>query len=187
MKKLVLSLLLIILTIPTFLFVGCKDDNSINMSSYFNSEVSFITYDKVNTKQTASLNKFTGQDKTYRQYTSLTFTGNTWLYRMNVEKISFNICSNMNMDFELKITISNLKNGNNSSIGGNSVFTKVIPLELTKGKIAHISIYVNDFFAAVSSTSEIKITPTDSTCFYKNGQKTNFSYYINNFMLYGSH
>ena len=186
MKKLVLPLILIVLVLPCFLFAACDKDNSINMPRYFNSEVSYITYDKTNTKQTTTLDKFTGTDKTYRQYTNITFTGNTWLYKMTAQDISFDVCANMNMYVEFTITIANLKNGNNSASGGNAIFTKTVSVDLAKNKKSHIVVEINDYFASVSGNSEIKIVP-DSACFYKNGQKTGFSYYLNNFMLHGSH
>lgn len=189
MKKILLPILAIILCLPSLILVGCgNNDNYINIQTYFETKVNYQIYGRSGTNE-AKLSDFTG-DNTNKmdQYTSITFNGiPSWLYKMNVEYVVFDVYSNTTTDIEMYLKISNLKNGDQSNVGGSSVFTKQFEVKLEQNKPIRVKIPVNDYFESNSATTTIKLEITDSSYFKDQNGNTDLKYTIQNFNVIASH
>ena len=155
MKKIILTLLLSLILIPTTFFYGCKKniDNGIDLSFYFEDKVTYNVVGRTNNNTT--LNDLVHNDNNnLQQYTKITVTGKPAnLYKMTIEKISFDVYSNVQVD-DLQITVSmtNMENGN-SSLSSSTTFKKEVPIKTVENGIAHVSIDVNDVVKSISSSS----------------------------------
>lgn len=187
MKKLLLSIFAIILCIPSLILVGCGEKpNYISMSTYFSSEVKFTVYNQGESKTT--LNKLTSSNNNdLNKYTSITVKGNNdWLYLMTIESVSFEIYSNISDEVEFTVRITNLKNGNQSNVGGSSVFEKTVSPNLKKNKATKVTISVNDIVNSRSTETKIEIK-VDGSYFYGDNQELGFKYSIQNLKVAGQH
>lgn len=183
MKKIFLSLTLLLLIIcPALAFTGCKD-KGITMSTYFQQKVNYQVYGRSGINE-GKLADFTAKkNNNLQQYTKITFSGNTWLYLFNIDKLCFNVYSNKTETIELNIKIPNLSNADDT-INGQKEFK--VQINLIANKSVPVTIFVNDYFAT-NTNSTIEINVSDSSCFYQNGQNTGLKFAISGFTLFGNH
>jgi len=189
MKKILLTLMICLLLIPTTILVGCKDNknNGIDLSTYFENKVTYQVSGKT-AKNEATLKDYShNKHNDQVQYTNITFTGKpAWLYKMTLEKITFDIFSNENMeDFQIKITISNLKQGD-SSLTTTNTLKKEIPVKAVKNKAVKVELKVNDIFNSMTASTTIKIE-VDSSYYTGDNKDLNFKFDLMNFRVYGEH
>ena len=99
MKKIFTFFCAVLICICPLLFTACvKNEQPIDASRYFESKVIYNVYDKTGDIEdklsTFTDNKFDN----LTQYTKVKFTGiSDWLYKMTINKISFDIYSNLNI------------------------------------------------------------------------------------------
>ena len=186
MKRFLTLLFAVLAIFPAIFFTACgKKDAGINMSRYFTSTVSYTLYGSSGTK-TTTLDHFIGSkaDK-QNKYLSVTFTGdNAWIYKMMVEKIDFDVYSNIDAELQFNIRVTNLRNGDTDAYL-EPKFRESI--EVGAGKTAHISIPVNDYFESNSAVTTIVIELDGAQHYYANGQETGLKIDIINFKVYGNH
>lgn len=189
MKKFILALLICVLCVPTFLLYGCKDspNNGLDLSIYFEDKVTYQVYNK-SSKVECKLNDFKHNNHEDQvQYTNITFTGKpSWLYKMTLEKITFDIYSNVDLEaFQFKIIVSNLAQGDTDLTTSNTL-TEEVSVDLKKNKTSHISLDVNDIFTSISASTTIKISVDSS--YYKGDYKDlGFKFDVLNFRVFGEH
>ncbi len=189
--KLILALVFVI-CLPVLCLAGCnKKSTAINMLRYFETSVSYQLY----SNETGTTNISTFLDSKAdapNKYTRITFTAlREWIYKMTLEKITFDIYSNIDLDdFELTMEITNLKKGDTQS--SSSTFTKTIPIHLVKGKAVPVRVDINDYVESYTATTTIKLLVKDRTCFESDTTgdgitPTGLMFDIINFQLYGVH
>ena len=185
MKKIILSLLLSILCLPTMLLYGCKETKThqLDLSVYFENKVTY-TVNNSSSKIDAKLNDF-AHSKTDNQvqYTNITFTGNpAWLYKMTLEKIY----SNANVDdFEFTIVVTNLS-GAETTLTTSNTLTKDIPVKLEKNKTQTVTILINDIVDSATASTTIKLN-FDSAYYKGDNASLDFKLDVLNFKVYGEH
>ncbi|MBQ7467187.1 MAG: hypothetical protein IJS74_03880 [Clostridia bacterium] len=187
MKRFLSFVLVLFAFLPVMLFSACGENKTgINMSRYFSQSVSYTLYG-ANGTQTENLSHFTGSkaDKP-NKYLSVTFTGeNAWIYKMTVEKIEFDVFSNIDTELQFIVRVSNLKNGD---LNGYQEPKFTVPVDNIKaGKTAHVEINVNDYFASNSATTSIVIELDGAQHYFANGEETGLQIDIINFSVKGEH
>lgn len=203
MKKFILSILAVVLLLPCFAFVGCgKESHAIDMTQYFKEKVNYQIFDKSAINDNLALstcldNKFNTVDdngnKSLRQYTSITFNGNTeWLYKMTIEKIAFSIYSNVDMTVQFEVKITNVHTGNQEENGRKNTYIEPIEIQLKKDKAVKVEIRdINDYFESYTATTTINISTTNDYFRTRNENNevvlTDLNYDISNFQVYGVH
>lgn len=188
MKKIILALLICVLCAPALLIAGCKNkpNNQLNLSVYFENKVKYNVYSKSAVE--VKLNDFShNKHNDQVQYTTITFTGKpSWLYKMTLEKISFDIFSSANVeDFQFKVIVSNLADGDSDLVSSNTV-TKEISVNLSKNQATHVKVNINDIFSSVSATTTIKIT-FDSAYYVGDYKPLDLKIDVMNFKVFGEH
>ena len=189
MKKFILILLTCILCAPTFLLCACKEtkNNGLNLSVYFENKVTYQVYNK-SSKVDSTLKEFKHNIHNDQvQYTNITFTGKPdWLYKMTLEKVTFDIYSNTDLDsFQFKIIISNLAQGDTDLTTSNTL-TEEVSVNLKKNQTTHVSLNVNDVFTSISASTTIKLS-FDSSYFKGDYEQLGLKYDILNFKVFGEH
>lgn len=191
MKKLLIFLLSILCCFPCVALAGCKNDNqsAITMSRYFKNEVKYRIYpSSENSEQKGTLEEFTHSDYSKpNQYMYVTLTGTEWLYRMNIDYISFDVYSNQNDYVEFVVTMTNLENSDNSSTGGTSYFEYKAGVDLKEKSSVNVKIPVNDIVETLSSTTTTLKIAVANTHFYIDGANTGLNFDIYNISVYGEH
>lgn len=199
MKKFLITLLALILCVPTLALVGCKkDDHAINMKRYFTS-VSYRLFPRNEKFEDKKLDVFLdNKSDNLNRYTSITFKGDKeWLYKMKVEKLTFSVYSNETKDVEFTVSITNLKKGDPTATTPTTTLTRIVPVRLIENtKIPVAVLDINDYFVSLTASSDITISITDSNArayFQSTDPTTNqtvtneFKYDILDFQLYGYH
>lgn len=189
MKKFLLSFLAIIMCIPALAFAGCSESSdSIKMTTYFETKVNYQVYGRTGTNESTLSDYIGSKTDNMDQYMSITFNGKPdWLYKMTVEYVTFEVYSNQTEEIEMNIKISNLKNGDQSNVGGSSVFTKQIAINLKANESVKVKVPVNDYFESNSATTTIKLEITDTSYFYSNKANTGLKFTVQNFGLIANH
>ncbi len=199
MKKFLITLLALILCVPTLALVGCKkDDHAINMKRYFTS-VSYRLFPRNEKFEDKKLDVFL-DDKSdnLNRYTNITFKGDKeWLYKMKVEKLTFSVFSNETKDVEFTVSITNLKKGDPTATTPTTTLTRIVPVRLIENtKIPVAVLDINDYFVSLTASCEITISIIDSNArayFQSTDPTTNqtvtneFKFDILDFQLYGYH
>lgn len=189
MKKFLMFALTFVMLLPTIAFAGCNKSDTINMSRYFESKVTYQLFPNYSMSSDLTLKSFLDDKVDHqRSFYEIDFTGiSSWLYKLQLSYITFDLYSNMDTDIEFNLTISNLHEGDQSAVGGNSVFTERVPVALKEGKKVHVKIDVNDYFESYSTTTKICLIVTDRSYFLDNGEDIGLKYDLLNFMLHGKH
>lgn len=189
MKKFILSILICILCAPTFLFYGCKEtkNNGLDLSVYFEDKVTYQVYNK-STRVETTLGNFTHNNHEDQvKYTNITFNGKpSWLYKMTLEKVTFDIYSNADLEaFQFNIIISNLAQGDTDLTTSNTL-TEEVSVNLKKNKLTHVQLDVNDIFSSVSTSTTIKIS-VDASYYKGDYADLDLKFDVLNFKVYGEH
>lgn len=189
MKKFLTFIISAFLLLPVLCFAGCKKSDTINMATYFQSTISYQVYPNYSLNSDLTLKSFLDDKVDHmRAFYEISFTGNReWIYKLNIDYISFELYSNLDTEIEFDFTITNLHNGDQSSTGGNSVFTKRVPVNLVKDKAVEVKIDVKDYIESYTATTTMRLRVTDRSYFIENGVQTGLMYDMLNFMVHGTH
>ena len=175
---------------PTFILYGCKNspnNSGIDLAFYFENKVTYQVYND-NTKVESTINDFFHNKYDNKvQYSNITFTGKpSNLYKMTLEKITFDIYSNVNLDaFQFKIIVSNLAQGDTDLTTSNTL-TEEVSVDLKKNKTSHVSLAVNDIFTSISASTTIKLS-FDASYFKGDYEDLGFKFDVLNFRVFGEH
>ena len=189
MKKTIFTLLLCILCLPTILLGACgnKENNGIDISVYFEKDATYQVYAK-NGKNTLAMNSFVSEEsKELLQYSSVTFTGKpAWLYKMNIEKITFDVVANAEVeDLQLTLTFTNLENGNPALTSSNTLTKEVAVHTVKNGKVP-VTVEINDIIKSNTASTTIKIA-VDSAYYKGDNAELNFKLDFLNLKVFGQH
>ena len=190
MKKFILALLICIVIAPTFILYGCKNspkNSGLDLAFYFEDKITYQVYNKSSKVETTMKNFSHNNHNDQVQYTNITFTGKpSNLYKMTLEKVTFDIYSNANLDaFQFEIVVSNLAQGDTDLTTSNTL-TKEISVDLKKNKTSHVSLEVNDIFTSISASTTIKIV-TDASYYKGDYEQLGFKFDVLNFRVFGKH
>ncbi len=184
-------LLAIFVIFPTLLLSACgQKEKSINMSRYFSSAVSYTLYGSSGTQTTELKHFINGKADKQNKYLAITFTGNNaWIYKLTVEKISFDVYSNIDTELQFNIRISNLRNGDEDEYRDPKFRTAI---DVKAGKTTNVTIDVNDYFESntASTTIVIELDGAQHYVANTNGdglQDTGLQIDIINFAVFGQH
>ena len=185
MKKKLLSLIALILCLPAMFLVGCKEqtDKSINMNRYFQSKVKYELYNQGTSKIETELQEFTHSlNDNQRQYSEIIFNyEGSWIYKMYIEKVSFDIYASADQDVQFILRMDNLSNKDTDSKSE----PKFKVLAETKANQAiTVTFIVNDYINKETS-STMKIL-TDGAQYFQ-GDNKDFVFDISNLRVYGEH
>ena len=185
MKKLLLSIFACVLCIPSLILIGCKntEHNSINISRYFQTKATYQVYNN-STKKETQISEFTHSlHNNQQQYLQVSLTGNSeWLYKMNIDTVSFDIYANQDSEVQFILRFSNLNNGDTDS--KNEPKFKVL-VDAKANKPTKVSFTINDFVKSYSSTTTVKIEVDGAQHF--TGDNADFKFDIKNFKVFGNH
>lgn len=188
-KKVLMAVFAIVLCLPAVLLAGCGKDKSLNLERYFEKSVSYNVYNVGSGK--GKLSDYTGDEAVQtNQFSRTQFTGiSSWLYRMKIEYIEFDIYSTKDVDnFEIFISITNMVNGDETLTSGSRThITDAIALSLKEGKHIHAKVKIDDIVADNSATTTLAFYLSDTSYFRTNGQDTGFKYSIYNLKIFGEH
>lgn len=186
MKRFLVLILAVFAIIPTIFLSACGEkEKSINMSRYFSSSVSYTLYGSTGTQSGELKHFISGKADKQNKYLAITFTGNNaWIYKLNVEKISFDVFSNIDSELQFNVRVSNLRNGDEDEYREPKFKTAI---NAKAGKITHISIDVNDYFESNSATTTIVIELDGAQHYYADGQETGLKIDVINFIVFGEH
>lgn len=189
MKKFFLCLLAVVLCIPALAFVGCDaDDHRLNMERYFEKTVSYQTYPSYAYNDGLSIKTFLdNKHDSMAQYSQFEFTGvSDWVYRLHLEKLTFQIYSNIDLEVQFQMTITNLVNGNIE--GSKGTMKKQVPVKLKRNKAVTVTVAIDDVVDSLTSPLlRIRFEFTDGSAFKQNDVETGLKYDIMNFQVYGYH
>ena len=161
--------------------VGCKEteQKSINMTRYFADKVTYKVQGDKPTETT--LSEFIHNNhSSQKQYLSVEFTGvEEWLYKMNIEKVCFEIYANRDMEVQFVLMFSNLSKGDLDS-KGDAKFKTIVNAK--QNKPVTVTLEINDFVKAVTTT-KISLEIDGSQHFTDANE--GFKYDIMNFRVYG--
>ena len=186
MKRFLTLIFVLLALFPAVILTACGEKNTtINMSRYFNSQVSYTLYGS-NGTQTENLSHFTSSSSDKQnKYLSVTFTGdNAWIYKLFVDRIEFDVFSNIDTELQFNIRVSNLHNGDLDGYQEPKFKTAV---DVKAGKTAHINIDINDYFASNSANTSIVIELDGAQHYFANGEETGLKIDIINFSVKGEH
>ena len=177
--------------VPALALVGCNSENkvkAINMTRYFEQKVNYQVYNRNAINDNLRLDSFIDDkfdtidnsgNELMKQYTSITFNGvKDWLYKMYVEEVDFYIYSNLTMEIQFEVKISNLKTKKDAI---------PVPVNLVAGKAVPVRVVVQDYFDNYTSSSTINIAPQDRIYFIVNGEETGLKYDLSRLAVYGYH
>lgn len=185
MKKKLLSLLALILCLPAMFLVGCKEqpDNSINMNRYFQSKVKYELYNQGSSKVETELKEFTHSlNDNQRQYSEIAFNyEGSWIYKMYVEKVSFDIYANAEQEVQFVLRMDNLSN---SDIDSKSEPKFKVLAETKTNEVITVTFVINDYINKETSSTMRIIT--DGAQYFQ-GENENFVFDISNLRIYGEH
>lgn len=185
MKKKLLSLLALVLCLPAMFLVGCKEqtDNSINMSRYFQSKVKYELYNQGTSKIETELQEFTHSlNDNQRQYDSISFTyEGSWMYKMYIEKVSFDIYASADQDVQFVLRFNNLSNGD---LDSKSEPKFKVLAETKANQAITVTFIVNDYIN--KETSSTMVIDTDGSQYFQ-GDNKDFVFDISNVKVYGEH
>ena len=186
MKRFLTFVLAVFALFPTVFLAGCGEKNvGINMSRYFKPTVSYTIYGSSGT-MTAELDHFIGnKPDAENQYLSITFTGdNSWIYKMTVEKIEFDVYSNIDDEVQLIVRVSNLRGGD---LDGYQEPKFVRGVDVKAGKTSHVTVDVNDYFESYTVNTSVVIEVDGAQHYFANGENTGLKIDIINFVVFGHH
>ena len=178
----------IVFVLTFSLLIGCDDNNSRDMNYYIlpSSSYTLITgYDEYNTITTS----FTESDLIFKQYDKITINlSSEWLYSSKIYDISFDVTTNKTVELQLKVIVTNLKNG--AYINALDVKNKnyTIYKTFTANVSSNEKISINDIVELAAAQTCI-IIEVENTEVYANDDLTinNFSFSINNLYIDGEH
>lgn len=157
------------------------------MSVYFENKTTYQVYNN-STKTEVTLNDFRhNKHDNLVQYSNITFTGKAaWLYKMTLEKITFDVYSNVDLeDFEIKIAVSNLAQSD-SELTTSNTLTKTVPVNLKANSISSVTLDVNDLFVSETASTTIKLT-VDSAYYKGDYKDLGLKFDVLNFKVFGEH
>jgi len=173
---------------PSLFFAACGPKNSggIDIPAYFEK----VTY-RVKGSSSADGTPAEFKDFTHNlhdnqvKYTQVSFTGKkSWLYKMTLEKISFEVYSNITEEVEIDLTVTQLKDGNPTT--GSTTFTDTISVPMVANKPVKVTFYVNKLFN--SSSTNPKITLDIESSYYEgDNEELNLKFDIMNFKIFAKH
>ena len=187
MRRFFTIILAVFAIFPILLLSACGENNKkpVNMTRYFNSDVNYTVYGESGTK-TSKLAHFIGSNPDQQNaYISVEFVGNNaWIYKLNVEKIEFDVFSNIDAEIQLNIHVSNLRNGDLDAYQDPKFKAS---FDCRAGKTQHVSIDVNDYFESNIAATKIVIEVDGAQHYFAENQETGLKIDIINFKVYGNH
>jgi len=181
--------MLAIICLPTILLGACDNKNeNIDLSVYFENKVTYQVHGKSGNNE-VTLNDFTHNDhENQLKYMNITFTGKpAWLYQMNIEKITFEVFSNVDLDVQMEIKVSNVKDGDISNTSSTNTVTKLAPVSMKKNKTVQVTVEIGKTIESISASTTIKIGFADSTNYSGDNKDLDFKFDLSNFKVYGKH
>lgn len=185
MKKIFTFICAILVCICPLLFTACgSNEKPLDASKYFESKVVYNVYDKTGDIED-KLSTFTdGKFDNQTQYTKIKFTGvSDWLYKMTIDKITFDVYSNKTEELQFVVRFSNLKNRDTKD--GNPKFVVSVPAVASK-KVT-VSVSISDYIESYSETTTVSIEIDDANLYFADGENTGLKIDISNLKFYGSH
>lgn len=178
----------IVFVLTFSLLIGCDDNNSRDMNYYIlpSSSYTLITgYDEYNTITTT----FTQSELNLKQYDKITINlSSEWLYSSKIYDISFDVTTNKTVELQLKVVVTNLKNGSylNALDVKNKTYT--IYKTFTANASTNEVISINDIVELAAAQTCV-IIEVENTEVYTNDNLTinDFAFSINNLYVSGEH
>ena len=186
MKKFLSFAFLIVLCLPILLFAGCKtQQKDLNLDVYFDQQVKYTIYGK-NEEYKDQLSNFTdNRFNNHAQFTKITLEGKSdWLYKMTIEKIEFQVSSNMDEELQFIVRISNLRNTDKDQ-NQNPKFVQSVVVKTNKTQ--KVSIPVKDYFESISSEIKVEIELDGTQYYFSENQNTGLKIDISAIKVFGEH
>lgn len=174
--------------IPSILFAACgqKTKEGIDIPTYFEK----VTY-QVQGSTSANGIAAEFEDFTHNKhdnqvkYTQITFTGKpAWLYKMTLEKITFDVFANVTEEVEIKITVTNVIDGNPET--GSTTFTDKVSVPMVKDQAVKVDFNIGKVFKSNSSSTSIKLQ-VESSYYTGDNEETNLKFDVMNFKVHAKH
>lgn len=179
MKRLQVILLAFLFIISALTLTACKKEESLDLSVYCNSTVSYKVY-KDNNTNTMSLTDITSTSCPQKNYSVVQLSTNrTWSYGLTLNKVKFDIILSEPASMDIDLTISNLENGEQYNSTADTFFYHKT---LTIGKEeTTVELEINDTFINKDAVFSFEVVESCYTSF------PNLKFSIVNFKLYGEH
>lgn len=190
MKKFLTFAFALIICFCPFLFTACNSNSTLlDLNVYLKSEtgktpeVTYKVYNGSSDGVTEKLSTFTDNKfDNLAQYTEIAFKGAPeWLYKMTIEKITFDVYANASESIQLNVSFSSLKNTSRH----NGQFTVIV--ETQKNKAVPVTVKIDDYVETNSSAVNINIAIDNYMIYFADGENTGLKIDISNFKMYGIH